>query len=52
MGKIETMRQMQDDLKIGGLVVLIEAAEQQGRIKQADFRVEITMDRGVSLQNN
>ncbi len=43
---------MRGDLEIGGLVVSIEATRRLGRARRADFRVEFTIDRGVSLQKN
>lgn len=52
MGRMRVERQMQGDLIIGGLVVLIEVAGQQGRTSQADFRMGIIVNGGVNLQNN
>ncbi len=52
VGWIGADRRTRGDLEIGGLVVSIEAAGRLGRVRRADFRVEITVDGGVSLQKN
>lgn len=43
-------RQTQSDVKTRELVVSIEAVKRQGRTRQADLHMEITVDREVSLQ--
>lgn len=37
---------------MGELVVSIRAAEQQEKKRQADLRMEVTVNREISLQNN
>lgn len=49
MERIGAKRQMRGDLEIEGLVISIEVARRQERIKQADLHIEMTMDGGVSL---
>ncbi len=50
MRKIEAERRIRGDLEIEGLVVSIEVVGWQGITRQADLHVEMTVDRGVSLQ--
>ncbi len=52
VGWIGAERRTRGDLKIGGLVVSIEAAGRLGKARRADLRMEITVDGGVSLQKN
>ncbi len=52
VGWIGAERRMRGNLKIGGLVVSIEATRRLGRARRADLRMEITVDGGVSLQKN
>ncbi len=43
---------MQGDLEIRGLIVSIKVVGRLGRAKRADLHIEITVNRGVSLQKN
>ncbi len=50
MERIGVERRTRGDLEIKGLVVSIEAVGRQGRTKQTDLYVEITVDGRISLQ--